>query len=89
MTWAPGNQDACLAFALKILAVPNVVGQMRRLCPDMLSLWEREDLGMRCIKAIGTSEQSVRIAFNALEGNAALCLIANLADLVSLDQVVG
>lgn len=75
------KQDISFLFLVHILSVPTLVSAMRNLVPNILTIWLHEGISTRCLVAVGTSTQSLKILFNSLEGNAAVCLIANLASL--------
>ncbi|XP_052798070.1 ubiquitin-protein ligase E3B-like [Mya arenaria] len=67
-------------FVLNILAVPAIVHHIATLAPDCLTLLITNRVFKRSLDLL-TNEQSTRIIFNSLEGNYALCLLANMIHL--------
>ena len=72
---------------LHILSVPGLLHHALHLCPEVLPALHTQD-GSDCLwtSAIQllAQDQQLRIHFNALEGSYALCLTANLVQLLSL-----
>lgn len=56
-------------------------------CVQVLSVVNSHGLFRRCLDLL-LVEQNMRILFNALEGNYALCLLANLVHLAHLNAQV-
>ncbi|ESO98574.1 hypothetical protein LOTGIDRAFT_201597 [Lottia gigantea] len=67
-------------FLLHILSVPAIVHHISVLSPDTLAILITHRVFKRCLDLM-TNEQSTRIIFNSLQGNYALCLMANLIQL--------
>ena len=75
------------SYLLHILSVPGLLHHALHLCPEVLAALHTQD-GSACLwtSAIQllAQDQQLRIHFNALEGSYALCLTANLVQLLSL-----
>lgn len=71
-------------FLLHILSVPALVHHLLGIAPEVLSVVNSHGLFRRCLDLL-LVEQNMRILFNALEGNYALCLLANLVHLAHLN----
>ncbi|GFQ69294.1 ubiquitin-protein ligase E3B [Trichonephila clavata] len=67
-------------FLLHILSVPALVLHFHNFAPECLTILADHDIFKHALDLL-VSEQNTRILFNALEGNYALCLIANLIHL--------
>lgn len=67
-------------FVLNILAVPALIHHLSTTAPDCLTMLITNRVFKRSLDLL-TNEQSTRIIFNSLEGNYALCLLANLIQL--------
>ncbi|XP_005112992.2 ubiquitin-protein ligase E3B [Aplysia californica] len=67
-------------FLLHILSVPAVVYYINTIAQDCVATLVTHRVFKRCLDLL-TIEQSTRIIFNSLEGNYALCLMANLVQL--------
>ncbi|XP_060602901.1 ubiquitin-protein ligase E3B-like [Ruditapes philippinarum] len=67
-------------FVLNILSVPALVHHLSTTAPDCLTHLITNRVFKRSLDLL-TNEQSTRIIFNSLEGNYALCLLANLIQL--------
>ncbi|KAL4223687.1 Ubiquitin-protein ligase E3B [Mactra antiquata] len=67
-------------FVLNILSVPALIHHISVMAPDCLTILITNRVFKRTLDLL-TIEQSTRIIFNTLEGNYALCLLANLIQL--------
>ena len=67
-------------FLLHILSVPAVTYYINTIAQDCLATLVTHRVFKKCLDLL-TIEQSTRIIFNSLEGNYALCLMANLLQL--------
>ncbi|XP_059171742.1 ubiquitin-protein ligase E3B-like [Physella acuta] len=67
-------------FLLHVLSVPAVIIHINTIAQDCISTMVTHRIFKRCLDLL-TCEQSTRIIFNSLEGNYALCLMANLIQL--------
>ncbi|XP_055959426.1 ubiquitin-protein ligase E3B [Patella vulgata] len=72
-------------FLLHILSVPALIHHISVLSQETLSILITHRIFKRCLDLM-TNEQSTRIIFNSLEGNYALCLMANLIQLGYLEM---
>lgn len=68
------------SFLLHVLSVPSVVIHINSIANDCIATLVTHRIFKRCLNLL-TCEQSTRIFFNTLEGNYALCLMANLIQL--------
>ncbi|KAL1469598.1 hypothetical protein MTO96_040990 [Rhipicephalus appendiculatus] len=71
-------------FLLHILSVPALVHHLLNIAPEAVTLLNSHGLFRRSLDIL-VVEQNMRILFNALEGNYALCLLANLVHLAYLN----
>ncbi|KAH9492187.1 Ubiquitin-protein ligase E3B [Bulinus truncatus] len=67
-------------FLLHVLSVPAVIIHINTTAQDCIATMVTHRIFKRCLDFL-TCEQSTRIIFNSLEGNYALCLMANLIQL--------
>lgn len=67
-------------FLLHVLSVPALVHHLLNFAPECLAIFSSHNMFKQSLDLLVT-EQNTRILFNALEGNYALCLIANLIHL--------
>ena len=72
-------------YLLHILSVPGLVQHCLTLCPGTGLLGDGKDTQQLLLSAVKllSQDQQLKIHFNALEGSYALCLTANLVQLVS------
>eukprot|EP00092_Neocalanus_flemingeri_P010639 GFUD01011461.1.p1 GENE.GFUD01011461.1~~GFUD01011461.1.p1 ORF type:complete len:1075 (-),score=293.24 GFUD01011461.1:251-3475(-) len=75
-------------YLLNILSVPGLVQHVATMCPDSLATLQGEkeedqSLLLATVRLL-SQDQQLKIHFNALEGSYALCLTANLVQLVSM-----
>ncbi|KAF8796101.1 Ubiquitin-protein ligase E3B like protein [Argiope bruennichi] len=71
-------------FLLHILSVPALILHFHSMAPECLAILSDQGIFKHSLDLL-ISEQNARILFNALEGNYALCLIANLIHLAHSD----
>ncbi|XP_069135904.1 ubiquitin-protein ligase E3B-like [Argopecten irradians] len=74
------SENLMNVFILHILSVPAIVCHMSTMSPACLTQMVTHRIFKRSLDLL-TNEQSTRIIFNSLEGNYALCLLANLVQL--------
>nr|XP_006818077.1 PREDICTED: ubiquitin-protein ligase E3B-like [Saccoglossus kowalevskii] len=72
-------------FLVHILSVPAIIQHLSSIAPECLAVLQthevfKKSLNMLCL------EQNTKIVFNSLEGNYALCLLANLIQLGNIDS---
>ncbi|GLV32551.1 uncharacterized protein CBL_00739 [Carabus blaptoides fortunei] len=72
-------------FLIHILSVPAVVQHLNVLAPECISVLVSHSLLSKSLELL-SSEQSMRIVFNTLEGNYALCLLANLVQMAYIEN---
>lgn len=78
------SEDLMNLFLLHILSVPALVHHLLNIAPEAVTLLNSHGLFRRSLDIL-VVEQNMRIIFNALEGNYALCLLANLVHLAYLN----
>ncbi|XP_075746500.1 ubiquitin-protein ligase E3B-like isoform X1 [Rhipicephalus microplus] len=78
------SEDLMNLFLLHILSVPALVHHLLSIAPEAVTLLNSHGLFRRSLDIL-VVEQNMRILFNALEGNYALCLLANLVHLAYLN----
>ena len=74
-----------IELARTLLTVPGLIHHLFLKSPDVAKFYTSQKIGTRCVDALVSSAQTLRIIFNSLEGNGTLCLIGNLAQLVLAD----
>ncbi|XP_070571587.1 ubiquitin-protein ligase E3B-like [Ptychodera flava] len=72
-------------FLVHILSVPAIVLHLFTLAPECLTVLKTHEIFKRSLHML-SSEQNTKIVFNSLEGNYALCLLANLVQLGNIDS---
>ena len=79
------SQQMVSLYTLHILSVPGLVHHAASLCPQSGLLGDGREAGPLVLAVVRllAQDQQLRIHFNALEGSYALCLTANLIQLVS------
>jgi len=70
-------------YILNVLCVPTLVHQLQAMSPEILTMMRSNEVLKHSIRLLN-QEQQLRIHFNALEGSYALCLAANLVNLLHL-----
>lgn len=78
------SEDLMNLFLLHILSVPALIHHLLNIAPEAVTLLNSHGLFRRSLDIL-VVEQNMRILFNALEGNYALCLLANLVHLAYLN----
>ncbi|XP_042146691.1 ubiquitin-protein ligase E3B isoform X4 [Ixodes scapularis] len=78
------SEDLMNLFLLHILSVPALVHHLLNIAPESVAVFNSHGVFRRSLDIL-TVEQNMRILFNALEGNYALCLLANLVHLAYLN----
>ncbi|XP_026282026.1 ubiquitin-protein ligase E3B [Frankliniella occidentalis] len=72
-------------YLIHILSVPALLSHVNSLAPECILLLEQHSILQRSLDLLSI-EQNLRIVFNALEGNYALCLLANLIQLAHFER---
>ncbi|KAG7198940.1 hypothetical protein KM043_015752 [Ampulex compressa] len=72
-------------FLINIFSVPALIHHLNAVSPECVSSLVTNNLIARSLDLLN-SEQNLRIVFNALEGSYALCLLANLIQLVNIQR---
>lgn len=72
-------------FLIHILSVPALILHIQGLTPECTSVLVGHSVFTKSLELL-SSEQNMRIVFNALEGNYALCLLANLIQLAYVQR---
>ncbi|XP_004930382.1 ubiquitin-protein ligase E3B [Bombyx mori] len=72
-------------YIIQILSVPTLVYQMQQLSPESIAAYRTHSMFDKSIEFLST-DQNMRIVFNTLEGNYALCLLGNLIQLAHLEK---
>ena len=85
LTYTDYSQQMVSLYTLHILSVPGLVHHVASLCPQSGLLGDGKEAGPLVLAVVRllAKDQQLRIHFNALEGSYALCLTANLIQLVS------
>ncbi|KAL1490103.1 hypothetical protein ABEB36_012844 [Hypothenemus hampei] len=72
-------------FLINMFSVPGLIYHLQNLSPDTVSILQQQNIFRRCLELL-SSQQSMRIVFNTLEGSYALCLLANLIQLGYIER---
>ncbi|XP_056636344.1 ubiquitin-protein ligase E3B [Diorhabda sublineata] len=72
-------------FLINILSVPGLVQHLQNLSPESITTLSNHKIFGRSLELL-SSQQSMRIVFNTLEGSYALCLLANLIQLAYIER---
>ncbi|XP_041977850.1 ubiquitin-protein ligase E3B [Aricia agestis] len=72
-------------YIIQILSVPTLVYHMQQISPETIVAFRTHGIFDKCVEFLST-DQNMRIVFNTLEGNYALCLLANLIQLAYLER---
>ncbi|XP_049776175.1 ubiquitin-protein ligase E3B isoform X1 [Schistocerca cancellata] len=72
-------------FLIHILCVPGLILHLQNLAPECVSAIISHEIFGRSLDLLNL-EQNTRIVFNVLEGNYALCLLANLIHLAYIQR---
>ncbi|XP_060527674.1 ubiquitin-protein ligase E3B [Cylas formicarius] len=72
-------------FLINVLSVPGLIHHLQQLSPESLTTLQQHQIFTRSLELL-SSQQSMRIVFNTLEGSYALCLLANLIQLGYIER---
>ncbi|KAF5298208.1 hypothetical protein FQA39_LY02632 [Lamprigera yunnana] len=72
-------------FLIHILSVPALVQHLQVITPECITVFLNHAILTKALELL-SSPQSMRIVFNTLEGNYALCLLANLIQLAYIEK---
>nr|CAD7569227.1 unnamed protein product [Timema californicum] len=72
-------------FVIHILSVPALVLHVQNLAPECIQVFVNHNILTKSLELLN-SEQNIRIVFNTLEGNYALCLVGNLVHLAYIQK---
>uniref|UniRef100_A0A1Y1M0Y6 HECT-type E3 ubiquitin transferase n=2 Tax=Photinus pyralis TaxID=7054 RepID=A0A1Y1M0Y6_PHOPY len=72
-------------FLIHILSVPALVQHLETITPECITVLVNYSIFNKSLELLA-SQQSMRIVFNTLEGNYALCLLANLIHLAYIER---
>lgn len=72
-------------YIIQILSVPTLVFHMNQISPESMVAFRSHGMFDKCVEFLST-DQNMRIVFNTLEGNYALCLLANLIQLAHAER---
>ncbi|XP_064460486.1 ubiquitin-protein ligase E3B-like isoform X2 [Ornithodoros turicata] len=78
------QDDFLNLFLLHILSVPALAQHLLAIAPESIALLNAHSIFKRTLDFLMV-EQNMRIIFNALEGNYALCLLANVVHLAHIN----
>ena len=78
------NESSMNMFLLHILSIPALVYHLNSIASDSLTVFSNESILKRSVEILSLDQNS-RILFNALEGNYALCLLANIIHLAHIE----
>ncbi|XP_045445888.1 ubiquitin-protein ligase E3B [Melitaea cinxia] len=67
-------------YIIQILSVPTLVFHMQQISSESIAAFRQHSMFDKCVDFL-SADQNMRIVFNTLEGNYALCLLANLIQL--------
>ncbi|KAK6625595.1 hypothetical protein RUM43_005894 [Polyplax serrata] len=72
-------------FLIEILSTPGLILHVDLLAPECLCMFNKHKILQKTITLL-YNEQNIKIVFNALEGNYALCLLGNFVHLCHIEQ---
>ncbi|KAH1003133.1 ubiquitin-protein ligase E3B isoform X1 [Dendroctonus ponderosae] len=72
-------------FLINVLAVPALLHHLQAASSESIATLQHHRIFTRTLELL-SSQQSMRIVFNALEGSYALCLLANLIQMAHLER---
>ncbi|KAF4523556.1 hypothetical protein B566_EDAN012004 [Ephemera danica] len=72
-------------FLIHILSVPALIYHLNSITPESIAFLVTHKILPRCIELL-SAEQDLRIVFNALEGNYALCLLGNIIQMAHIER---
>ncbi|XP_054155444.1 ubiquitin-protein ligase E3B-like [Oppia nitens] len=78
------NESHMNMFLLHIFSIPALVYHLNTISIDTLTVLSNEQILKRSVEILSLDQNS-RILFNALEGNYALCLLANIIHLAYIE----
>ena len=78
------NESTINMFLLHIFSIPALVYHLNHISPDSIHVFTNNNMLKKSIEVL-ILEQNSRILFNALEGNYALCLLANIVNLSHIE----
>lgn len=78
------NESLMNMFLLHILSIPALIYHLNSIANDSLTVLSNESILKRSVEIL-CLDQNSRILFNALEGNYALCLLANIIHLAYIE----
>ena len=78
------NESLMNMFLLHIMSIPALIYHLNSIANDSLTVLSNECILKRSVEIL-CLDQNSRILFNALEGNYALCLLANVIHLAYIE----
>ncbi|KAJ0180720.1 hypothetical protein K1T71_004124 [Dendrolimus kikuchii] len=72
-------------YIIQILSVPTLIYHMQQISPESIVAFRSHSMFDKCLEFLST-DQNLRIVFNTLEGNYALCLLGNLVQLAHFER---
>ncbi|XP_072380057.1 ubiquitin-protein ligase E3B [Diabrotica undecimpunctata] len=72
-------------FLINIFSIPGLVKHLQNLSSECISTLANHKIFSRSLELL-SSQQSMRIVFNTLEGSYALCLLANLIQMAYIER---
>jgi ubiquitin-protein ligase E3 B len=78
------NESLMNMFLLHIFSIPALVYHLNTIATDSLTVLSNESVLKKSVEILSLDQNS-RILFNALEGNYALCLLANIIHLAFIE----
>ncbi|XP_013180712.1 PREDICTED: ubiquitin-protein ligase E3B isoform X1 [Papilio xuthus] len=72
-------------YIIQILSVPTLIYHMQQISPESIAAFRSHAMFDKCLEFLST-DQNMRIVFNTLEGNYALCLLSNLIQMAHLER---
>ncbi len=78
------NESLMNMFLLHIFSIPALIYHLNSIASDSLTVLSNENILKKSIEILSLDQNS-RILFNALEGNYALCLLANIIHLAYIE----
>ncbi|CAB3235019.1 unnamed protein product [Arctia plantaginis] len=72
-------------YIIQILSVPSLLYHMQQISPESILSFRSFSMFDKCLDFL-SADQNMRIVFNTLEGNYALCLLANLIQLAHSER---
>eukprot|EP00795_Rhopilema_esculentum_P015545 gene15545-6809_t len=78
------SKGPLIVFVLHILSIPAIVLHLQSISEEGLKMFLDNGIFYKSIEALSVN-QDMRIVFNSLEGNRALCLLGNIINLAHLE----